>query len=240
MDDYEAARAALVVIAEAKGYATTPPPKPRPKPVPPRKLCPVGCCHPPTFKPVEVSKAGDFCRRHTGKLSHPLARQLGVARKHGDKTEIDKVLAQALIEARAHDDLWRPFAISAHGRAEGCDSWREAVLRYFRLVESGDDPVMISGKTGAVISIDEIRAYCPHTVIGAGGEVLGPLPVDGDRPRDMSPLAWAVGRAHARCWAEDEQRLVWPTGRPTVVNGWTGEELDLKSACTIMAKGHRC
>jgi len=238
MDSYEAAKAALVEVAEAKGYATTPPPKPRPKPVP-RKLCPVGCCHPPSMKPVEVSKAGDFCRRHTGKVSHPLARQLGTARKHDRQVEAAKILEQAIIEARRNDDLWKPFAIEDRGRVEGCDSWREAVMRYFRIVGDGEDPVMISGKTGAVISIDEVRAYCPWVVVDGEDRVIAPRPEDGDKPAALSPLAWAIGRAHARCWRADAG-LVWPTGeKPVVKNAWCGEELDYATATRIASRGHR-
>jgi hypothetical protein len=242
VSDYAEAKARLVGVVESRGYAAGPA---RERRDPPRvrdrvHYCPVGFCDlRSSALPIEVPERGRLCVRHWPKLSGPMMRSLTLARRRGQR-ELEKVLREAVTEARAHDTHWHRWAVVERGRIEGFDLWRSAVCRLFTLLDEGLAPALVSGTNGRLITTAEARAYTPHTVVACDGEVLAS---SGDEPErrkasTSSPLAWALGLAGSR--HSDGRAPVWPGGEPpSVVNDWTGEELPYAEACRLAARGHR-
>jgi hypothetical protein len=226
----KAAKAVLVQQAEAQGFASVPdpgPPQSYPRPQPSVPLCPVGYCHPRTAESVTVSSTGEICKRHFDLLSVPMRRQLGSARKR-DEAESEKVLEQAVIEARNHDDHWAPFVILDRERVEPFEKFEPLVRRYFALVDEGLAPAVIGIRSQQFLGAEELRSYSPHTVVDVDGNVIG----SGRNIND------AITAAFKRCFNNATARSSWPRGeKPTVINGWTGERLDWRRACFTAAKG---
>jgi hypothetical protein len=222
------AKAALVQQAEEQGFASVPdpgPPQSYPRQQPSVPRCPVGFCHPRTAESVPVSSAGEICKRHFDLLSVPMRRQLGSARKR-DEAEFEKVLEQAVIEARSHDDHWAPFVIIDRERVEPFEKFEQLVRRYFALVDQELAPAVIGIRSQQFLGPDELRSYSPHTVVDGDGNVLGA----GRNINDAITAAFKRGY--------DGTRETWPGGeKPTVINGWTGERLDWRRACFTAAKG---
>ena len=185
MTTYERIKASMIEIVERNGFATSTTEaktggpqlvlvEPTVEPsAPAYKLgrCPVGFCNPHTGEVAEVGE-GRFCRRHYGKLSNAMAKQLAVARKLGGE-KLAKQLRQAVEEIRRNDDEWVSQAVVVGGRAQAFEDWGRAAVRYYHLLAQGEEPRMISGRTGAQIDDATIREWTPHRVLDASGRIIG-------------------------------------------------------------------
>jgi len=189
--------------------------------------CPVHLCNPATAKTLEARESG-LCERHEGKVSPPLLQSLLFAQKDPERDATGQLEA-AVIEARANDGEWMPFALRHDGRVECFETAADTFERVLALTGArpawrGSKPYTVDAEAKPV-AIKSCETGERLTIIGLAA-MLGPkvehvAKVEGNgvvaRGETLGELLPKLGRKGVRD-ASGEGPLV-------VVNAWTREEM---------------